>query len=117
MIIITSGGPRIITATAQVILNLIGRGMNLLDAVVHPRIHSQLLPNVVDIEAHTLTQFGIDNIVMPNEVYQALVSRNQIVQYHDGSMGVTQFISIDPDSNEITAVSDPRKDGYPASQV
>eukprot|EP01035_Chromulina_nebulosa_P037006 gene37006-49933_t len=41
-----SGGPRIITSTAQVILNYIGKGMQLLQAVVQPRIHTQLLPDM-----------------------------------------------------------------------
>jgi gamma-glutamyltranspeptidase len=42
-----SGGPRIITATAQIILNYLGRGFNLLQSFKEPRIHTQLLPNEV----------------------------------------------------------------------
>jgi hypothetical protein len=34
----------------QVILNIVGRGMDVLDAVVSPRIHAQLLPNTVYVE-------------------------------------------------------------------
>jgi gamma-glutamyltranspeptidase len=48
-----SGGPIIITATAQVILNYIAKGMSLLDAVIAPRIHSQLLPNILYFENNT----------------------------------------------------------------
>jgi gamma-glutamyltranspeptidase len=49
-----SGGPRIITATAQVLLNFLGKGMSLLDAVIEPRIHSQLFPQTVYLEDVTL---------------------------------------------------------------
>lgn len=49
-----SGGPRIITATAQVLLNFLAKGMSLLDAVIEPRIHSQLFPQTVYLEDVTL---------------------------------------------------------------
>ena len=42
-----SGGPRIITATAQLLLNVIARGMSPLDAVNAPRLHHQLVPRRV----------------------------------------------------------------------
>lgn len=48
-----SGGPRIITATVQVFLNVICRGMDLLTAVVAPRVHSQLLPDLLFAENNT----------------------------------------------------------------
>ena len=38
-----SGGPKIITAVLQVILNFLFRGMPLFEAVAHPRVHDQLL--------------------------------------------------------------------------
>jgi hypothetical protein len=46
-----SGGPVIITSTAQVLLNVIARGKSLLQAYVVPRIHSQLYPNTVQYES------------------------------------------------------------------
>ncbi len=39
------GGPRIITSTAQVILNVIDRRMGLEDALAAPRIHHQAIPD------------------------------------------------------------------------
>jgi gamma-glutamyltranspeptidase/glutathione hydrolase len=39
------GGPRIITSTAQVILNVIDRHMDLVDALSAPRIHHQAIPD------------------------------------------------------------------------
>ena len=41
------GGSRIITATLQIIINVIDRGMNIADAVAAPRIHHQWLPDEV----------------------------------------------------------------------
>jgi gamma-glutamyltranspeptidase/glutathione hydrolase len=44
------GGPRIITSTAQVILNVIEHRMSLADAMKAPRMHYQALPDSVRIE-------------------------------------------------------------------
>jgi gamma-glutamyltranspeptidase/glutathione hydrolase len=45
MVVGTPGGPTIITAVAQVILNVLDQGMSLPDAVAAPRIHHQALPD------------------------------------------------------------------------
>ncbi|KAI7906661.1 gamma-glutamyltranspeptidase [Cokeromyces recurvatus] len=45
-----SGGSQIMTATLNVILNTFDFNKNLFEAVQHPRIHHQLLPNVVQYE-------------------------------------------------------------------
>lgn len=153
-----SGGPHIITGTAQVILNVLGRGMDLLRALTHYRVHSQLLPDEVDCEHHLYTLdpsddappavrrlqvrrsgrlarqgvvFNTDdgnsaamgfggalrqNIIAPERVYAALrACGHRNVTAHTGSVGVTQFISVDPDTGLIEAVSDPRKNGRPAA--
>ncbi|MEO7501752.1 MAG: gamma-glutamyltransferase, partial [Gemmatimonadaceae bacterium] len=44
------GGPRIITSTAQVILNVIDNRMTLADAMSAPRIHHQALPDILKYE-------------------------------------------------------------------
>ncbi|HEU4748806.1 MAG TPA: gamma-glutamyltransferase, partial [Gemmatimonadaceae bacterium] len=44
------GGPRIITATSQVILNVIDHRMSLADAMSAPRIHHQSLPDSIRVE-------------------------------------------------------------------
>jgi len=44
------GGPRIITSTAEVILNVIDHRMNLSDALSAPRIHHQALPDSIRYE-------------------------------------------------------------------
>ena len=51
MVLGARGGPRIITSTAQVILNVIEHRMSLSDAMSAPRIHFQALPDTVRIDA------------------------------------------------------------------
>jgi gamma-glutamyltranspeptidase/glutathione hydrolase len=47
MVVGARGGPRIITSTAQVILNVIGNHMSLTDAMNAPRFHHQALPDTL----------------------------------------------------------------------
>ena len=44
------GGPRIITSTSQVILNVLDYRMTLADAMAAPRLHHQALPDSLSIE-------------------------------------------------------------------
>lgn len=50
MVLGARGGPRIITSTAQVILNVIEHGMTLSEAISAPRIHHQALPDDIRID-------------------------------------------------------------------
>lgn len=141
-----SGGPVIITSSVQIILNVIARGMSLLDAFVEPRIHSQLYPDEVTYEHITgLDAWGKNGITntavsggdggntdddeeikntkgysisVPTSTLDALTKRGHTVR-EDGILGVTQFISVDPDTGEMLGVSDPRKNGkaYGVSDV
>lgn len=87
--------------------------MDILSAMVHPRVHTQLLPDRVDVEHRTLVSGK--TIYTPDYVLDALKARghHNITLIND-SMGVSQFIVIDPDSGLMEGVSDPRKDGAPA---
>lgn len=51
MVLGARGGPRIITSTAQVILNVIEHRMSLADAMNAPRIHHQALPDTIRFDA------------------------------------------------------------------
>jgi len=71
------GGPRIITSVLQVLYRTLGRGQDLQTAVEAPRVHNQLLPRKVFIDANRFayeTKEGLkarkDNI---QEDWQALV--------------------------------------------
>lgn len=113
-----SGGPRIITATAQVILNYFGKGLDILDAVIAPRLHSQLLPNTLYIENNTqllsTLLFG-HSIELSDDILKVLHQKNHFTN-KTTDVGITQFIVVDVDTNTLKAVSDPRKGGLPSAQ-
>ena len=56
------GGPRIITATSQVILNVIDHRMSIADAMSAPRIHHQALPDSLMYERGGLSQPVLDSL-------------------------------------------------------
>ncbi len=95
------------------LLNYLVRGMDILSATVKPRVHSQLLPDKVDVEDRSLVSGK--KIRLSDSVIDALKERGQHnVTLTNDSMGVTQFIVVDPDTGLMEGVSDPRKDGAPA---
>ena len=55
LVIGSPGGPRIITTTLEVIVNLIDHGMTVQEAINAPRIHHQMLPDTVYIERFALS--------------------------------------------------------------
>ncbi|KAF9557397.1 hypothetical protein EC968_007680 [Mortierella alpina] len=46
-----SGGSRILTSVLQTMLNIYNHDYNVMEAVEAPRVHHQLMPNIVDIES------------------------------------------------------------------
>ncbi len=57
-----AGGPRIISATSQVILNVIEFGMPLADAMRAPRIHNQALPDELRLETNGFAVATVDSL-------------------------------------------------------
>jgi gamma-glutamyltranspeptidase / glutathione hydrolase len=57
-----AGGPRIISATSQVILNVIEFGMPLADAMRAPRIHHQALPDELRLESNGFSPATVDSL-------------------------------------------------------
>jgi gamma-glutamyltranspeptidase/glutathione hydrolase len=55
MVLGSPGGPRIITAIVETILNMIDYGMNAQEAVDAPRLHHQWLPDVLYAEPYALS--------------------------------------------------------------
>jgi gamma-glutamyltranspeptidase/glutathione hydrolase len=55
LVIGTPGGPRIITTTLEVIVNVIDHGMTLQEAIDAPRIHHQWLPDTLAAEPFALS--------------------------------------------------------------
>jgi gamma-glutamyltranspeptidase / glutathione hydrolase len=56
------GGPRIITSTSQVIINVIDHRMTLADGMSAPRLHHQALPDTLRHEQNGLTSGVIDSL-------------------------------------------------------
>jgi gamma-glutamyltranspeptidase/glutathione hydrolase len=62
LIVGSRGGPRIITSTSQVILNVLDQHMILSDAVSAPRIHHQALPDSLQYERNGLFPAAVDSL-------------------------------------------------------
>ncbi|TXT27523.1 MAG: gamma-glutamyltranspeptidase [Planctomycetota bacterium] len=95
-----AGGPRIITATTQVLLNLIDRQQTPAAAVQAPRLHHQWLPDVLDLEPR-----------LHRDLREPLTLFGHKIQERTGN-AVTQAVSRGPDG--LRAGSDARKGGRPA---
>ena len=93
----TPGGSYIITATMQVILNVIDHGMNVAAAVAKPRLHHQWLPDEVKIEHG-----------FPADVAEGLRARGHTVQE---PLGQTSANSILVTGDGVAGAADPRTRG------
>ena len=113
MVLGSSGGPKIISAVVQVIINYMLLGKSLIDAVAHPRVHDQLLYHN---EVKTLfDNFNLTPLVLKTstETKNALMQRGHSLTPTNYT-GTCQAIAVDLESNTLEAVSDPRKGGQPA---
>lgn len=106
-----SGGPRIITATAQALLRVLALGADAGSAVAAARLHHQLLPEVA--WAETMVAPDGSRVAVPMETILALRQRNHTVNTTDNG-AVVQMIHVHPDTGMLHAVSDLRKGGRPA---
>jgi len=62
LVVGSRGGPRIITSTSEVILNVLDYGMTLAEAVSAPRVHHQALPDSLYIERGGVTAAVADSL-------------------------------------------------------
>jgi gamma-glutamyltranspeptidase/glutathione hydrolase len=95
-----SGGPRIISSTLQVLLNVMRFEMPPGEAIAKPRIHHQWLPNVLYMEDPLL-----------ETMQTSLEQRGHKVERRN-NLAVVQ--TIQRTAKGIKAASDPRKHGKPA---
>jgi gamma-glutamyltranspeptidase/glutathione hydrolase len=98
-----SGGPRIITGTLHVILNILELGMRADSAVAAPRFHHQWQPDIVRIEPE-----------LDAAILTGLLRRGHTVSLYPTSAGIVQMI--DCRGNTLLGASDPRKGGRPAGR-
>jgi gamma-glutamyltranspeptidase / glutathione hydrolase / leukotriene-C4 hydrolase len=126
MVLGASGGPRIISAVLQTLLRVLAYGEDAFSAVAGPRVHHQLVPDVLYGEAWTA---GDVEFYYDNSTLHGLEARgHQVLPSAWGA--VVQAVVADPDpadDNEngnsttaaetgmLRAVSDPRKDGAPSA--
>jgi gamma-glutamyltranspeptidase len=109
-----SGGPKIITAVLSTILNYAFVGMPLFEAVSAPRIHNQLIYHgavATNIEEETLPQGP--SISLSERTRRALQKRGHDLIPTD-YLGTVQAVSVDLETNSLSAVADIRKQGIPA---
>jgi gamma-glutamyltranspeptidase/glutathione hydrolase len=98
-----SGGPRIITATLHVILNMLEGGTSAVYAVEAPRYHHQWQPDEIKVEADLREGLIVE-----------FLQRGHTVAPFPGSPGIIQVI--DCRDGALMGVSDPRKGGQPAGK-
>jgi gamma-glutamyltranspeptidase/glutathione hydrolase len=96
-----SGGPFIVSETAQSIINVIDFGMNAEQAVSAPRIHAQWVPDLLFAESD-----------VPADVREGLAKRGHKVKLPPAE-GAAQVLILAPD--HLEAAADPRKGGVPAA--
>jgi gamma-glutamyltranspeptidase/glutathione hydrolase len=91
------GGPRIITAVLETLINLVDFGMTPADAVAAPRFHQQYLPDTVFYETNGL----------PPATVSALTAMGYSFK-EQPPWGAVELIAIAPDGSLI-GVNDPRR--------
>ncbi len=101
LILGSPGGPRIISAVLQTIINSIDYGMDLESAVSSPRIHTQWDPPTVYLENRNL-KLGLES---------KLNNIGFSTKRSDYLIGNVSAVSVNP-AGEINATADPRRDGY-----
>lgn len=95
LIVGAAGGPRIISATLQAILNVLDFHMPVRSAVDSPRVHHQWIPDELTVEDE----------VSPN-ARKSLARRRHIIKEKD-SIGVVQAIGVR--RGKVSGAVDPRK--------
>lgn len=98
MVLGSPGGPRIITTVLMTLLNVIDYGMALQAAVDAPRIHYQVIPDVVNVEPGTLSSL----------VAKQLAQRGYHIQIQH-TWGAMEAIQIDPVTGHVTGANDYRR--------
>ncbi|XP_062184914.1 glutathione hydrolase 1-like [Phragmites australis] len=107
-----SGGSMIPAGTIEVFLNHFVKSMDPLSSVMAPRAYHQLIPNVVQYENWT-TVLG-DHFLLDAATRGDLQKRGHVLTPLAGGT-ISQFVVHNVEhSGDLTAVSDPRKGGFPA---
>ena len=121
MVVGASGGPRIISGVLQTLLRVLAYGEDAFSAVAGPRLHHQLLPDVLYAEnwaAGSGVEFRYEN-----ETLDGLRARGHDVLQSAWGAVVQAVVLVENEGGgedssikkmRMFGVSDPRKDGAPA---
>ncbi|OGU09419.1 MAG: gamma-glutamyltransferase [Geobacteraceae bacterium GWC2_58_44] len=93
------GGPRIINAVFQVLVNIVDFDMNLQQAIDMPRIHHQWFPDILYVEKAGYSE----------DIGKALEARGHSIGFK--KISNIQGVMIEPGSGMRVGASDPRGDG------
>jgi gamma-glutamyltranspeptidase/glutathione hydrolase len=93
LVVGAAGGPRIITTTTQIILNVIEHNMSLADAMRAPRIHHQSLPDAINYEDGAFSPAVLDSLKAFGHTLTrsgGLANANGIMRVNGGWIGVRE---------------------------
>ncbi len=99
------GGPRIISAVAQTLINRLDYNLNLKDSVAQSRIHKQWQPPTLFLEKGGF----------PKEVIRSLSSRGQQIKESAYLVGNVSAIGVES-NGKLIGVADPRRNGKASSR-
>ena len=108
MVLGSRGGPRIITAVAEVLVNVIDYGMRIQQAVDTPRFHHQWMPDVLHVEAGFSAALQKQLTAMGHTVKEE--PKQGDGEAH-GRWGDVECVAINPQSGERLGASDSRDEG------
>jgi gamma-glutamyltranspeptidase/glutathione hydrolase len=100
LVVGSRGGPRIITSTTEVVMNVLDYRMTLADAMSAPRLHHQALPDVLRVEKNGISPAVSDSLTAMGYAISA-----------EGGIGQVNAIMRVPGGFE--GVADPRGSGRP----
>ncbi|KAG8455856.1 hypothetical protein GDO86_001884 [Hymenochirus boettgeri] len=103
MVVGASGGPRITTSTALVIMNTLWFGYDVKKAVEAPRMHNQLFPGNTSLES-----------TMDQAIENELLMRHHNISIENGRTFGSVVQAVLHTDNKWAAASDSRKGGYPS---
>jgi len=88
-----AGGPTIITAVTEIILNVLDQHMSLADAMNAPRVHHQAWPDSLEYETGGLSQPTIDSLTAMGHrlrTIRSLATANGVMATPGGWVGVAE---------------------------
>jgi gamma-glutamyltranspeptidase/glutathione hydrolase len=110
MVLGSRGGPKIITAVAEVLINVLDYGMDIQQAVSAPRFHHQWLPDVLQVEKNGFfPAVGNRLAAMGHRIQEGYNERGE----WSGQWGDVECVAIDPKTGERLGAKDRRAEGKP----